>query len=156
VELSGGDWENVRYSNCCISARLDGTHLKNRTKWARRVQVPLTANATKRPHHGPALIPQLDERVVVGADEVARGLACANVQRPHLGPTSLGQNGPQTDNSSGTQRAPVLGQGALARRENKVMTYVMTKPCPVCKQQLTKKVPTDTVQCACGQHVWQG
>jgi hypothetical protein len=41
-------------------------------------------------------------------------------------------------------------------REKKVMTYVMTKPCPVCKQQLTKKVPTDTVQCACGKHVWQG
>jgi hypothetical protein len=37
-----------------------------------------------------------------------------------------------------------------------VMTYVMTKPCPICKQQLTKKVPTDTVQCACGKHVWQG
>ena len=49
-----------------------------------------------------------------------------------------------------------FGQAALARRENKVMTYVMTKPCPVCKQQLTKKVPTDTVQCACGKHVWQG
>lgn len=36
------------------------------------------------------------------------------------------------------------------------MTYVMTKPCPVCKQQLTKKLPTETVQCACGKHVWQG
>jgi hypothetical protein len=23
------------------------------------------------------------------------------------------------------------------------MTYVMTKPCPVCKQQLTKRRPTD-------------
>jgi hypothetical protein len=43
-----------------------------------------------------------------------------------------------------------------ARRENKVTTYVMTKPCPVRKQQLTKKVPTDTVRCACGQHIWQG
>lgn len=49
-----------------------------------------------------------------------------------------------------------FGQAALARRENKVMTYVMTKPCPICKQQLTKKVPTDVVQCACGKHVWQG
>jgi len=38
----------------------------------------------------------------------------------------------------------------------KIMTYVMTKPCPVCKQQLTKRVPTDTVQCACGKHAWQG
>jgi hypothetical protein len=36
------------------------------------------------------------------------------------------------------------------------MTYVMIKPCPVCKQQLTKKAPTDTVQCPCGKHVWQG
>ena len=49
-----------------------------------------------------------------------------------------------------------FGQTALARRENKVMTYVMTKPCPVCKRQLSKKVPTETVQCTCGQHVWQG
>jgi len=46
-------------------------------------------------------------------------------------------------------------QVVSVRRRN-VMTYVMTKPCPVCKQQLTKKVPTDTVQCACGKHVWQG
>jgi hypothetical protein len=37
-----------------------------------------------------------------------------------------------------------------------VMTYVMTKPCPVCKQQLTKKTPTETLPCACGKHVWQG
>jgi hypothetical protein len=46
--------------------------------------------------------------------------------------------------------------GGSTRREDKVVTYVMTKPCPVCKCQLTKKVPTDTVPCACGQHVWQG
>ncbi len=38
----------------------------------------------------------------------------------------------------------------------KIMTYVMTKPCPVCKQQLTKQRPTDTVPCTCGHHVWQG
>ena len=36
------------------------------------------------------------------------------------------------------------------------MTHVMTKPCPICKRQLTKRQPTDTVQCACGKHVWQG
>ncbi len=36
------------------------------------------------------------------------------------------------------------------------MTYVMTKPCPVCKKQLTKQTPTDTVPCSCGNHVWQG
>jgi hypothetical protein len=36
------------------------------------------------------------------------------------------------------------------------MTYVMTKPCPVCRQQLTKQRPTDTVPCPCGKHVWQG
>jgi hypothetical protein len=39
---------------------------------------------------------------------------------------------------------------------SQIMTYVMTKPCPVCKQQLTKQRPTDTVQCTCGKHVWQG
>lgn len=36
------------------------------------------------------------------------------------------------------------------------MTYMMTKPCPICKQQLVKQKPTDTVQCVCGKHVWQG
>jgi hypothetical protein len=36
------------------------------------------------------------------------------------------------------------------------MTYTMTKPCPICKQQLTKQKPTDSVACACGNHVWQG
>jgi hypothetical protein len=27
---------------------------------------------------------------------------------------------------------------------------------PICKQQLTKQKPTETVACTCGQHVWQG
>jgi hypothetical protein len=63
-ELSGGDRENLRYSNCCTSSRLDGTHLKTEQIGTARVQVWLTANATKRPHYGPALIPQLDEGVV--------------------------------------------------------------------------------------------
>jgi len=36
------------------------------------------------------------------------------------------------------------------------MKYVMTKPCPVCKKQLTKQQPTETVACPCGNHVWQG
>jgi|HubBroStandDraft_6_1064221.scaffolds.fasta_scaffold02083_2 hypothetical protein len=35
------------------------------------------------------------------------------------------------------------------------MVYTMTKPCPICKQQLTKQKPTETVVCICGQHVWQ-
>jgi hypothetical protein len=38
----------------------------------------------------------------------------------------------------------------------KTMTYVMTKPCPICKKQLTKQHPTETVTCSCGNHVWQG
>lgn len=41
-------------------------------------------------------------------------------------------------------------------RRRDIMTYVMTKPCPICKQQLTKKKPTETVQSACAKHVWQG
>jgi len=66
--------------------------------------------------------------------------------------TSLGQQGYQ---------APYLVVGNVhteysVKQGVKVMTYVMTKPCPICKQQLTKKVPTDTVQCPCGKHVWQG
>jgi len=38
----------------------------------------------------------------------------------------------------------------------KIMTYVMTKPCPICKAQLTKQQPTETVTCCCGKHIWQG
>lgn len=33
------------------------------------------------------------------------------------------------------------------------MTYVMTKPCPICKTQLTKQQPTETVTCCCGRHI---
>jgi hypothetical protein len=36
------------------------------------------------------------------------------------------------------------------------MTYLMTKPCPICRKQLTKHQPTETVTCCCGHHVWQG
>ena len=36
------------------------------------------------------------------------------------------------------------------------MTYIMTKPCPIRTQQLTKQKPTDTVRCVYGKHVWQG
>ena len=37
-----------------------------------------------------------------------------------------------------------------------IMTYIMTKPCPICAQQLIKQKPTDTVPCSCGKHVWLG
>jgi|HubBroStandDraft_2_1064218.scaffolds.fasta_scaffold14169_2 hypothetical protein len=48
-------------------------------------------------------------------------------------------------------------ESAFSRNlEAKLMTYVMTKPCPVCRQQLIKQRPTETVQCTCGKHVWQG
>jgi hypothetical protein len=46
--------------------------------------------------------------------------------------------------------------GGLANWEARLMTYVMTKPCPVCRQQLTKQRPTDTVPCTCGKYVWPG
>jgi hypothetical protein len=36
------------------------------------------------------------------------------------------------------------------------MTYVMTKPCPICRKQMTKQQPTETLACVCGNHVWQG
>ncbi|MBV9342730.1 MAG: hypothetical protein JO159_17840 [Acidobacteria bacterium] len=45
---------------------------------------------------------------------------------------------------------------AQSRNRRRIMTYVMTKPCPICRQQLTKQTPTETVHCACGKHVWQG
>lgn len=35
------------------------------------------------------------------------------------------------------------------------MTYVMTKPCAICKRQLTKREPTETVPCVCGKPTWQ-
>jgi len=36
------------------------------------------------------------------------------------------------------------------------MTYIMTKFCPICRLQLTKQKPTDTVRYTCGKHIWQG
>ena len=36
------------------------------------------------------------------------------------------------------------------------MTYVMTKPCPICTRQLIKQEPTDSVNCTCGKCVWPG
>jgi hypothetical protein len=55
----------------------------------------------------------------------------------------------------GTRRACWMNRKAQ-QQEAKTMTYMMTKPCPVCRQQLTKRRPTDTVHCSCGKHVWQG
>ena len=28
--------------------------------------------------------------------------------------------------------------------------------CPICRQQLEKKHPTETVPCCCGKYVWKG
>jgi hypothetical protein len=33
----------------------------------------------------------------------------------------------------------MLPESPIFKGRRKLMTYVMTKPCPVCKQQLTKK-----------------
>lgn len=50
----------------------------------------------------------------------------------------------------------VVGQPPFGLEEREIMTYVMTKACPICKRQLTKKMPAETVQCSCGKHIWQG
>src|SRR3989442_5406046 len=54
--------------------------------------------------------------------------------------------GRQSLKFSGRRRAWYL-TGDLASVRGKIMTYVMTKPCPICKRQLTKQGPTDTVNC---------
>jgi hypothetical protein len=41
----------------------------------------------------------------------------------------------------------------IRQPRSKTMIYTMTKPCPICNQQLTKQKPTETVPCICGQHV---
>jgi hypothetical protein len=67
-------------------------------------------NATKRgPSPWPVSIPQLDDRVGhFGADEVACDRACAELRRLRLGPSSVGQDSPKRENSSGAQRAQFL------------------------------------------------
>jgi hypothetical protein len=30
------------------------------------------------------------------------------------------------------------------------------KNCPVCKNPMAKKLPTETVPCPCGKYVWKG
>ncbi len=37
-----------------------------------------------------------------------------------------------------------------------MMTYVMTKLCPICKRQLVRQEPTVSVNCTCGKYVWPG
>ncbi len=55
-----------------------------------------TTDATKRPGNGPALIRQLDDRVVVLVRaESQAAFACADERRTRLGPTSLGQDSPK-------------------------------------------------------------
>jgi hypothetical protein len=36
------------------------------------------------------------------------------------------------------------------------MTYVMTKPYRICKKQLTKQEPPNTVYCTCENYIWPG
>ena len=108
--------------------------------------------ATNCPPAGGVFIRQVHERVVLlGLAESYTDVVsamCAGTDRSWA-------TGRQSLRFSGTRRAWYL-TGDLASVRGKNMTYVMTKPCPICKRQLTKQGPTDTVHCACGKHVWQG
>ena len=55
----------------------------------------------------------------------------------------------------GERHAPWVADIPVSRGV-RLMIYTMTKPCPICKQQLTKQKPTESVPCLCGHHIWQG
>ena len=40
--------------------------------------------------------------------------------------------------------------------EEKMVINMWQKKCPVCRQQMEKKLPTETVSCPCGKYVWKG
>jgi hypothetical protein len=40
--------------------------------------------------------------------------------------------------------------------EEKMAIDMWQKKCPVCRQQMEKKLPTETVSCPCGKYVWKG
>jgi len=60
----------------------------------------------------------------------------------------------------------LLGQTAESRpstlfllagqSEEKTGMYMWQKQCPVCRQPMQKKHPTETVPCTCGKYVWKG
>ncbi len=70
-----------------------------------------SAKATKARSLWPVSIPQLDDRVGTFWCGGSRTQPCLRkLAALGLGPTSLGQDGPQRDNSCGTQRARLFGQ----------------------------------------------
>jgi ferredoxin-thioredoxin reductase catalytic subunit len=45
--------------------------------------------------------------------------------------------------------------GSIRERE-KLGTTMWKRNCPVCRQLLEKKQPTETVSCPCGKFLWKG
>jgi len=43
-----------------------------------------------------------------------------------------------------------------AQSEEKTGIDMWQKKCPVCRQLMEKKLPTETVSCTCGKYVWKG
>jgi hypothetical protein len=43
-----------------------------------------------------------------------------------------------------------------AQSEELMGMYMWQKECPVCRQQLEKKLPTETIPCPCGKYIWKG
>jgi len=40
--------------------------------------------------------------------------------------------------------------------EEKMGIEMWQKKCPVCRQPMEKKHPTETIACPCGKYVWKG
>ena len=53
-------------------------------------------------------------------------------------------------------RAGVRDEAQQAQSEEKTGINMWQKKCPVCRQLMEKKLPTETVPCTCGKYVWKG
>lgn len=134
----GQDRENLRYCKDCNSwTSVRGIHLTKEGERPVPDEIFLPENAIPGT---PARPPTQTSNSALGSckENMRRNCSCDRVP------------GFEKRRTLGTRRAQPRMNGA------KIMTPVMTKPCPVCRQQLTKARPTDTVHCACGKHIWQG
>jgi hypothetical protein len=50
--------------------------------------------------------------------------------------------------------AQIDAKDALAEARKEISMW--RKTCPVCRQPMAKKLPTETVHCPCGKYVWKG
>jgi hypothetical protein len=99
----------------------------------------VTANATKQPHNGSAIIRQLDDQVVALVLTKSQAALLARMCAASSGTDECRQTVPNTNDFSGTQRAGYLKRGGLARMENNVYDIHNDQALPSLQTATNKK-----------------